>query len=49
MSEEQQQKWKESALSVAKGAPAGLRKQYDIHIQRFLDPSSAEGEYVKRK
>ncbi|RDX50177.1 GMC oxidoreductase [Lentinus brumalis] len=44
MSEEEQQKWKEGALSAAKNAPAGLRKQYESQIERFLDPSSAEGE-----
>ncbi|KAI0702954.1 GMC oxidoreductase [Cerioporus squamosus] len=46
MSEEARQKWKESALSAAQDAPKGLRKQYESQIQRFFDPSSAEGEVV---
>ncbi len=49
MSEEEQQKWKEGALSATKNAPAGLRKQYESQIERFLDPSSAEGECVIRE
>ncbi|RPD63910.1 GMC oxidoreductase [Lentinus tigrinus ALCF2SS1-6] len=44
MSEEQQQKWKEGALSAAQNAPTGLRKQYESQVQRFSNPSSAEGQ-----
>ncbi len=48
MSPEQRQKWKEGALAAMQDAPEGLRKQYEVQIRRFADPSSPEGEYVHR-
>ena len=43
---QEQQTWTRGARKTLEQAPPNLRKQYDIQIKRFLDPSSAEAQYV---
>ncbi|TFK85975.1 GMC oxidoreductase [Polyporus arcularius HHB13444] len=46
MSAEQQQAWKDSALSAAEHTPSGLKKQYETQIRLFSDRSSPEAEII---
>ncbi len=47
--EEQMRRWKETTLKCVETAPTGLKKQLQLQLEWFHDPSSGEAEYVHAK
>ncbi|RDX56525.1 alcohol oxidase [Lentinus brumalis] len=44
--EEQMRRWKETALKCVETAPKGLKKQLQLQLEWFHDPSSGEAELI---